>query len=211
MKGFLKVVLIIIASFVSFSLFTLVTSVLFTCNNTRHVKKEKNNKWKALQKGDSLFFKNYDLYDPGRLKIYSKFKVDLDYRDEKITKFKKKDTVVMGLVRSLHEKYFYLEKSGYFGKVLEKVDENFIFNDLGIPSYVRLSTSSTTDKWLKVKLSKSLTKKKIDSQNNERLHDDLLGKYWITETNPFSTKQVDNAYYIPFDKIRTTDTIFPNY
>ena len=210
MKGFLKVVLIIIASFFSFFLFILVTSVLFTCNERSPAQKEKNNNWHAIKKGDSLFFKNYDLYDRDRLQLYSTFRVNLNYQDEKRTKFNRKDTAVMGVVRSLHEKYFYLEKSGYFGKVLEKVDKNFLFSEHGIPFSV-LSYTDSKDKWLKVKLSESLTKKKTDSQNNEILDDDLLGKYWITENKPSSTKLIDNAYYIPLDKIRITDTIFPTY
>lgn len=209
MNNFFKIILILVGGFIYLLVFYF---GIFSVENTEITKSDaevEKERWDAIKIGDSIYF-DHSTYLNRKLNIYSLFRVKLDYSEQKKIKFSAVDTTSMGVVRTLHEKYFYLRKTGLVGKVIEKCETPYFNKSTGIPYSVTFY-GNQYNYWLKIKLVQELANLKVDYSNHELFNDDLLGKYWVAESNILDTKEEDMSFYVKLNDVNVVDSIFPNF
>lgn len=120
---FLKYVIKYIIGVLIFVVIMLVFVVYYTLTLDTNQHKEKESKkqqmyanWNSLNKGDSLFM----LHSERRISFYKKGREELDEYDQKSINYARSDTANFFKQNSIHEKFFYKNKTFFIGICIGK-------------------------------------------------------------------------------------------
>nr|WP_321453136.1 hypothetical protein [uncultured Carboxylicivirga sp.] len=145
--------------------------------------------WKSLEPGDSIYVSDNVLY----LDFYKKGKEKLTDYEQKEINYRREDTLNFILQNSVHEKYFYKNRTSFVGICL------------GIDSSVTKQGEFNKHRWIRIKPSY-----KISHPPKSDKYDYETRKWKNNSRSYFGNERLSTDFYIKFNdvSIANNDSIF---